>query len=167
MPDESVKLSETERKLMQEYVNAYHTHYDGQRLLDTEFFQKMKMKAGIKPTKAQVKKIRQYLGTKDENAEAVYEDPFNLSQRTYVWDTDLSDTEIISWKEDQGAYLAKNVEPYAPDYHVDESKTRIGYEIPFTREFYRYTPLKSSADIFQALKDLEQQESELMEKLLH
>ena len=166
MPDESVKLSEAERKLMQGFVDAYRTHYDGQRMSDTDFFQKIKYKEGLKPTKAQVKKIRQNLGTKDENAEAVYEDPFNLSQRTYVWDTDLSDTEIIPWKEDQEAYLAKNVEPYAPDYRVDESKTRIGYEIPFTREFYRYTPLKPSADIFQALKDLEQQESELMTKIM-
>ncbi|KWW28450.1 MAG: N-6 DNA methylase, partial [bacterium F083] len=40
-------------------------------------------------------------------------------------------------------------------------------EIPFTREFYKYTPLKPSADIFEELKSLEQQESELMEKLLH
>ena len=64
-------------------------------------------------------------------------------------------------------YLEINVAPYAPDYHVDEDKTRTGYEIPFTREFYRYTPLKPSADIFQSLKELERQESELMEKLLH
>jgi hypothetical protein len=115
---------------------------------DTDFFQKIKFKAGLKVTKAQMKKIRQYLGTKDETAEPVYEDPFNLSLRTYVWDTDLADTEIIPWKEDQAMYLAKNVAPYAPDYHVDESKTRIGYEIPFTREFYRYTPLKPSSEIF-------------------
>ena len=80
---------------------------------------------------------------------------------------DLADTEIIPWKEDQELYLAKNVAPYAPDYHVDESKTRIGYEIPFTREFYRYTPLKPSGEIFQTLKELEQKESELMERLLH
>ena len=114
-----------------------------------------------------MKKIRQYLGTKDETVEPVYEDPFNLSQRTYVWDTDLTDTEIIPWKEDQGIYLANNVAPYAPDYHVDESKTRIGYEIPFSREFYRYTPLKPSSEIFQTLKELEQKESEIMNKLLH
>ena len=167
MPDESVKLSESDRKVFQSFVDAYHEYFDGQRMPDTDFFQKIKFKAGLKVTKAQVKKIRQYLGTKDETAEPVYEDPFNLSQRTYVWDTDLADTEIIPWKEDQELYLAKNVAPYAPDYHVDESKTRIGYEIPFTREFYRYTPLKPSGEIFQTLKELELKESDLMEKLLH
>ena len=167
MPDESVKLSDSDRKVMQLLVDAYREYFDGQRMPDIDFFQKIKFKAGLKVTKAQVKKIRQYLGTKDETAEPVYEDPFNQSQRTYVWDTDLADTEIIPWKEDQELYLAKNVAPYAPDYHVDESKTRIGYEIPFTREFYRYTPLKPSGEIFQTLKDLEQKESELMERLLH
>ena len=77
------------------------------------------------------------------------------------------DTEIIPWLTDRDEYLQKNVAPYSPDFVVDEKKTRIGYEIPFTREFYKYTPLKHSADIFEELKSLEQQESELMEKLLH
>ena len=167
MPDESVKLSEADRKILQQFVDGYRAYYPGQRLTDRDFFQKMKYKAGLKVTKARVKKIRQYLGIKDETAEEVYEDPFNLRERTYVWDPDLADSEIIPWKENQDFYLAKNVAPYAPDYHVDEEKTCIGYEIPFTREFYRYTPLKPSSEIFQTLKDLEQKESELMESLLH
>ena len=124
-------------------------------MIDRDFFQKIKKEASLKATKAQVKKIRQYLGTKDENAEEVYEDPFNTKERTYVWDSELADSEIIPWKDNQEEYLANNVAPYAPDYHVDEEKTRIGYEIPFTREFYRYTPLKPSSEIFQTLKDLE------------
>ena len=77
------------------------------------------------------------------------------------------DTEIIPWLTDRDEYLQKNVAPYMPGFVIDEKKTRIGYEIPFTREFYKYTPLKPSAEIFQQLKELEQQESELMEKLLH
>lgn len=77
------------------------------------------------------------------------------------------DTEIIPWLTDRDEYLQKNVAPYMLDFVVDEKKTRIGYEIPFTREFYKYTPLKPSTEIFQQLKVLEQQESELMEKLLH
>ena len=165
-PDESEKLSSADRTVVNAFVDAYRIYFNGQRMTDTEFFQKIKFKAGLKVTKAQIKKIRQLLGTKDETADAIYEDPFNISHRTYVWDTELSDTEIIPWKEDQEEYLAKNVAPYAADYRVDENKTRIGYEIPFTREFYRYTPLKPSSEIFQALKDLEQQESELMTKIM-
>ena len=167
MPDNSVKLSDSDRNVLQSFVDAYREHFDGQRMIDRDFFQKIKKEASLKATKAQVKKIRQYLGTKDENAEEVYEDPFNTKERTYVWDSELADSEIIPWKENQEEYLANNVAPYAPDYHVDEEKTRIGYEIPFTREFYRYTPLKPSSEIFQILKELELKESELMEHLLH
>lgn len=82
-------------------------------------------------------------------------------------DSKLSDTEIIPWNEDFDEYMRKNVLPYAPDAWIDEKKSKVGYEIPFTREFYKYTPLKPSADIFEELKELEQQESELMENLLH
>ena len=82
-------------------------------------------------------------------------------------DSKLSDTEIIPWTEDFDEYMKKNVLPYAPDAWIDEKKSKVGYEIPFTREFYKYTPLKPSVDIFEELKVLEQQESELMEKLLH
>ncbi|MCR4852980.1 MAG: type I restriction-modification system subunit M [Prevotella sp.] len=84
-----------------------------------------------------------------------------------VIDKSLNDTEIIPWLTDCNEYLLNNVTPYSPDFIVDEKKTKIGYEIPFTREFYKYTPLKPSAKIFEELKALEQQESELMEKLLH
>ena len=167
MPDESAKLTEADRKILRLFIDGYRVYYPGQRLIDRDFFQKIKYKAGLKVTKAQVKKIRQCLGIKDETVEEVYEDPFNLRERTYVWDPDLADSEIIPWKENPGSYLARNVAPYAPDYHVDEEKTRIGYEIPFTREFYRNTPLRPSSEIFQTLKELEQKESELMESLLH
>ena len=84
-----------------------------------------------------------------------------------VIDKSLNDTEIIPWLTDRNEYLQKNVAPYSPDFIVDEKKTKIGYEIPFTREFYKYTPLKPSADIFEELKTLEQQEAEIMNKILH
>ena len=84
-----------------------------------------------------------------------------------VIDKSLNDTEIIPWLTNRDEYLQENVAPYSPDFIVDNKKTKIGYEIPFTREFYKYMPLKPSIDIFQELKDLEQQEVEMMDKLLH
>ena len=84
-----------------------------------------------------------------------------------VIDKTLNDTEIVPWLTNRDEYLQKNVAPYSPDFIVDEKKTKIGYEIPFTREFYKYTPLKPSADIFEELKDLEQLEAEIMNKILH
>ena len=84
-----------------------------------------------------------------------------------VIDKSLNDTEIIPWLTDRNEYLQKNVVPYSPDFIVDEKKTKIGYEIPFTREFYKYTPLKPSTEIFEDLRALEQQEAEIMNKVLH
>lgn len=81
-------------------------------------------------------------------------------------DPKLRDTEIIPWLTGTEDYLDKNVRPYAPDFFVDESKTKIGYEIPFTREFYKYVAPRKSSDIFSHLKELEAKESELMNKIL-
>ena len=166
MPRADAKLTDTERAFMQQFVDTYHNCFEGQRLEDCAFYQKMAEK-GLKAKKYQLKKLRLYFGTRDESASEVYEDPIKPVKGAFVWDIELADAEIIPWNDNQEEYLEKNVAPYAPDYHVDESKTRIGYEIPFTREFYHYTPLKPSSEIFQELKVLELKESELMESLLH
>ncbi len=76
------------------------------------------------------------------------------------------DTEIIPWKEDVKAYMEKNVLPFQPKAKINEKQTKIGYEIPFTREFYKYIPLEPSENIFAKLKDLEARETELMNKIL-
>lgn len=81
-------------------------------------------------------------------------------------DSKKRDTEIVPWTEDINEYMQKNVLPYAPDAWIDEKKTKVGYEIPFTREFYKYVAPRRSEDIFAHLKELEQQESELMAKIL-
>ena len=56
--------------------------------------------------------------------------------------------------------------PYNPDAWIDEKKSKVGYEIPFTREFYKYVAPRKSEDIFAHLQQLEQQEQELMAKIL-
>lgn len=77
-----------------------------------------------------------------------------------------SDTESVPFKEDVGAYMRKNVLPYVPDAKINPKKTKIGYEIPFTREFYKYVPPRPSAEIFEELRRLGAQEAELMKKIL-
>ena len=77
-----------------------------------------------------------------------------------------SDTESVPFKEDVGAYMRKNVLPYAPDAKINPKKTKIGYEIPFTREFYKYVPPRPSTEIFEELRRLGAKEAELMKKIL-
>ena len=76
------------------------------------------------------------------------------------------DTENVPFKEDIEAYMQKNVYPYAPEAKVDVKASKIGYEIPFTREFYKYVAPRKSEEIFAHLQELEQQESVLMAKIM-
>jgi type I restriction enzyme M protein len=62
-------------------------------------------------------------------------------------------------------YLLKEIHPYVPDAWVDHSKTKIGYEIPFTRQFYTYVPPRLVSEIRGEIDSLEQQIQALMRDL--
>lgn len=81
-------------------------------------------------------------------------------------DSSKRDTESIPWTEEIEVYMAKNVYPYSPDAWIDEKKTKIGYEIPFTREFYKYVAPRRSEDIFAHLEELDKAETALMAKIM-
>lgn len=81
-------------------------------------------------------------------------------------DSSRRDTESIPFKEDIDAYMEKNVLPYAPDAWIDTNKSKIGYEIPFTREFYKYVEPRKSNDIYSHLQELDRQEAALMAKIM-
>ena len=81
-------------------------------------------------------------------------------------DSSKRDTETIPWKEEIEAYMEKNVYPYAPDAWIDEKKSKVGYEIPFTREFYKYIAPRKSDEIYAYLRELNAQEEELMTKIM-
>ena len=77
-----------------------------------------------------------------------------------------SDTEIIPLSENIDKYFAKNVLPYNSIAYMDRSKDKIGYEIPFTRLFYKFTPPRKSNEIFAEFKALSAEESDLMKEIL-
>ena len=70
-------------------------------------------------------------------------------------DPKLRDTENIPLSEDVAEYMKREVLPYVPDAWIDESKTKIGYEIPFTRYFYEYTPPVPSEEIKREILQIE------------
>ncbi len=70
-------------------------------------------------------------------------------------DSSLRDTENVSLKEDISEYFKREVLPFAPDAWIDEKKNVVGYEIPFTRYFYKYEAPKPSAQIMDEIKELE------------
>lgn len=85
-----------------------------------------------------------------------------LKRGKKVANTSKRDTENISLTEEVDEYISREVLPYNPDAWVDESKSKIGYEIPLTRTFYEYKELEASADIAKRIADREQS---LMAKL--
>ncbi|MGH0613934.1 type I restriction-modification system subunit M [Bacillus cereus] len=73
-----------------------------------------------------------------------------------VADTSLRDTEDIPLKEDVQTYFEREVLPFNPDAWMDRKKDKIGYEIPFTRLFYKYTAPEPSKLIAERIKKLEE-----------
>ena len=77
-----------------------------------------------------------------------------------------TDSEIVPLTEDIDRYFEKNVLPFNEHAFMDRSKDKIGYEIPFTRIFYKFVEPRKSDDIFAEFKELSLQEQELMKKIL-
>ena len=68
-------------------------------------------------------------------------------------------------QEDREAYMEKNVLPYNPLAYIDPKKDKLGYEVPFTRLFYKFQAPQPSAEIFEEIKALEAEETDLMKEL--
>ena len=98
----------------------------------------------------ELKAVINALGERDETAEICRDRDGNPEP-----DADLRDTESVPLKESIAEYLKREVLPHVPDAWIDESKTRIGYEIPLNRHFYRYEPPRLLEVIEAAIKRLE------------
>lgn len=84
-----------------------------------------------------------------------------------VPDKTLRDTENVPLKEDVADYFKREVLPYAPDAWVNESATKIGYEIPMTRYFYKYQPPEPAEDIAARITSLETDMANTLTSLFH
>jgi type I restriction enzyme M protein len=86
----------------------------------------------------------------------------------YEPDTDLRDTEQVPLLEDGGieAFFRREVLPYAPDAWIDEDATKIGYEISFTRYFYKPESLRTLDEIRADILALEQETEGLLQAIL-
>src|SRR5699024_3498561 len=104
-----------------------------------------------------IKAIWTALSERDETAE-----PCMKSKNKIEPDSELRDTEIIPLSENIEEYFEREVLPHVPDAWIDEDKTRIGYEVPFTRYFYQYTKLRRWSE---GRADIEDLEARIVEKL--
>lgn len=107
---------------------------------------------------AQLKKIRPFITEKDANAKPIEGEP----------DTDLRDTENIPFTYEGGieAFMQSEVLTYAPDAYIDDKKTQVGYEISFTKYFYKPVELREMSDILESLKALDREADGMMAEIM-
>ena len=107
---------------------------------------------------AALKKVRPFITEKDSAAKPIEGEA----------DVDLRDTENIPFTYEGGidGFIRNEVLPYAPDARVDERKTQIGYEISFTKYFYKPVELREMADILADLRALEKEADGMMAEIM-
>jgi type I restriction enzyme M protein len=105
-----------------------------------------------------LKKIRPFITEKDPSAKEIEGEA----------DTELRDTETIPFTYPGGidAFLEEEVHPYAPDAAVDPKKTTVGYEISFTKYFYKPVELREMSNILAELSELEKQADGMLAEIM-
>ena len=161
-----------------------HTDYSA----FTEAVEKAAGQNDAKLTSKRLKLLQTALGRKDEKAAPVIKKLHKAGKATpnplaglleiqidgkqrvaeYEPDPDLRDTEQIPLIEDGGieAFFRREVLPYAPDAWIDEPATKVGYEISFTKYFYKPVPLRSLKEICADIKSAEKEGEGLVDALL-
>ncbi len=113
--------------------------------------------AGVSLKAPERKAVLGALGERDETA-AICRDRRGNPEP----DAELRDTETVPLKESIEGYFRREVLPHVPDAWIDESKTKVGYEIPFNRHFYQYEPPRP-LEVIEA--DIRRLEGEILELL--
>ena len=81
-------------------------------------------------------------------------------------DSKLRDYERVSLSDDIEEYFNREVEPHLPNSWIDFNKSKVGYEINFTKYFYKYEPLRSSDDISNDLLKLKKESEDLLKLIV-
>ena len=155
--DEAVKVQEEAAgRLEQEKLIKMLESFDSNKeyLNRENFIKDLKAKAkeyGVTLGAALLKAIWNAIGERNENAEECRDSKGNVES-----DSSLKDTESIALKEDIQEYFNREVKPHVEDAYMDTATfENIGYEIPFTRHFYKYEKLRAFADIMKEVEELE------------
>ena len=116
----------------------------------------------LKLTGKREKIFREILCQRDETAEPVILKRHKGGKVEYEADPELRDHENVPLKESIEKYFDREVLPYIPDAWIDTDKTIKGYEIPFTKHFYKFEPLRDLDLIADELQTLEQETDGLL-----
>ena len=153
---------EKQNKLI-ELLESFDNEFE---YLDREIFIKdLKAKAKtfeITLSAGLLKAVINAIGKRNESAKICKDNKGNIES-----DTTLKDTESIALKENVYEYFEREVKPHVQDAYIDESTLEnIGYEVPFTRHFYKYEELRAFADIMKEIEVLENEIALEIKKVL-
>ncbi len=151
---------------IKQIVSALKTMPDKKRWMSRTAFT-ADLKKAFKATDVSVrapqwKLIISIFGQRDELAEICLDSKGNPEP-----DADLRDTENVPLKDDIEFYFKREVLPHVPDAWIDYEKTKVGYEIPFTRHFYVFQPPRPISDIDRELNIVTSQILELLGEVAH
>ena len=140
------------RKLLQDFA-AQHggTLYKSRNSFLTDL-REVDRAAHVHLTVPEIRVVLSALGERDETAEICRDQKDNPEP-----DPGLRDTESVPLNESIKAYFEREVLPHVAHAWIDESKTKVGYEIPFNRHFYQYEPPRPLEVIESDIKTLERE----------
>ena len=116
--------------------------------------------AGVELSGSQQKALLAALSERDEEAEICRDAKGHPEP-----DSDLRDTENVPLREYVHEYFKREVLPHVPDAWIDHSKTKVGYEIPFNRHFYKYVPPRPLDEIDRDLKAISAEIMDLLREV--
>lgn len=125
------------------------------------FMETAKDKAGLNIKAPVIKAILEALSERDETADVRKDKDGKLEP-----DSELRDTENVPLSENIDDYFKREVLPHVPDAWMDRTKDKVGYEINFTKEFYKYKPLRPLEEIRRDILALEKETEGLMNEVL-
>jgi type I restriction enzyme M protein len=143
-----LKLSDDDRNKLSEALMSIKVEFKSR----ADFLEKLSSAADKNGLKLSVQVAKALVGEfafRSDEAEICLDSKGKIEP-----DTEARDTENVPLDEDVVTYFTREVEPFAPDAWIDPTKEKIGYEIPFTRHFYKYVPPRDLEEIDSELNSL-------------
>lgn len=142
-------------ELLLRVVEAWEKNLGGHTVGDFALFLMLEQMK-VKVPASKVKLVRQYLGKHNDKADVCFAKPTKRDSAV-VTDPSLRDTEQVPLLYPGGidAFMEKEVLPYAPDAFYDAANVVVGYELSFTKYFYKPVELRTIADITTDINGIE------------
>ena len=151
-----VEAGKTRQNKISRLLSEFHAKHGEHLYINRAVFLKdlraILKRLGIKLEPKELKAVLNALSERDPSADICTDKDGNPEP-----DPDLRDTESVPLTDSIDAYFKAQVLPHVPDAWIDHAKTKIGFEIPLNRHFYRYEPPRDLAEIEADIKNLERE----------